>query len=770
MKDMGSHEPPKKPSNGASTSKEGRPKRSTRGNASSNKTPSDDAAKRVKNQADTSKLPNHNPLKETPTGSDVSNVANEKNTPQQTDRTDRIGGGRDVSNDAPQTSSSRSQTPSDSAQQKRSTRGASNGATGRQDASDGQDKGAVTKGIQQGTSNLTGVDYSDKSLKDQAEHQVADLVLDATPGLGQANSARKALKSANKQKNDALHGGERTGDAVDKVEDGVDKVFEAGIKGGKIAGAGAVGGWAIGQMMMVGMMLKAASFVKGAAVGIMSKIMGMINAMISSVAKGLSAITGLAASISQSIVAGVMAVTIGASSIFGGQAVYNAVKKTDDSSIDGGLACLPTTTTPDLSDEEQAGYESDEIKAKIAEYEKKVYSLFKSMGAQDEFIAGMLGNFYGESNVDPTSIETIYTEPHRIGERKKDAIAKDFLVDAIAPAYAAKYPAIKYVGIGLGQWTNERQRGLLRYADAIKKEWYDIDVQLGYMISKDDKTRVKYIKKAVKANYKSSDEATDEFKRLWEGLTKRDASWTKRLKHARQKMFDFKKLEVDKAYADSILSDANVDVSGENHIKGAYQQDDGCNAMIKDHYANTEADGTGRVSGDIHSGQGWLYETLPEELKKYAVDPKQAGLGWKDASGWQDTGYPGQCVAFATSYFTLLYPDWSKHGPRPRGNGGVLAGNWAKHYGQPLSKTPSKGAIFSNDNSGAYGHTGIVSHVFEDESILIVEQNVKGLSGDDNGETRTWNYRYLTKASYSAPGTNMRFFKPRDAKSQFEKK
>lgn len=780
MKEMGANgDSPKKPT----------PKRSTRNpngtHTSGQPTPKQEgtsgAVDRI-GKGDTSKLPNHNPLRDMPTGSDVSNQANQK--PPRSTRSDngvrgktgsaseRVGGrlpddtrtSDDMS--AGRTSEQQDVSSVSSDHANRRTRGGSNGDT----QGDGREKGAVTKGIQQGTANLTGVDYSDKSLKDQAEHQVADLVLDATPGAGQANSARKALKSFNKQKNDALHNGEKTGDALDKVEDGVDKTFEAGIKGGKIAAGGAVGAWGLSQMMMVGMLFKVASFAKGAAVGLLSKVMGMVNAVISSVAKGLSAITGLAASVAQSIVAGVMAVTIGASSIFGGQAVYNSVKKTDDSSIDGGLACLPTTTTPDISDEEQAGYESDEIKAKIAEYEKKVYSLFKTMGAQDEFIAGMLGNFYGESNIDPTAIETIYTEPHRIGERKKDAIAKDFLVDAIAPKYAADYPNIKYVGIGLGQWTNERQRGLLRYADAIKKDWYEIDVQLGFMISKDDKIRVNYIKKAVKANYKSSDEATDEFKRLWEGLTKYDDSWTKRLKHARQKMFDFKKMEVDKAYADSILNDANVDVSGENHIKGAYQQDDGCNAMIKDHYASTEADGTGRVSGDIHSGQGWLFETLPDELKKYAEDPRQAGLSWKSSQGWLSGVIADQCVAFASSYFALLYPEYKKHGGRPFGHGGTTASRWAALFGESISKTPSKGAVFSNDNNESYGHTGIVSHVFEDESILIIEQNVPGLSGAANGESYNWSYRYLTKASYSAAGTNMRFFKPRDGKPQFQAK
>ena len=58
-----------------------------------------------------------------------------------------------------------------------------------------------------------------------------------------------------------------------------------------------------------------------------------------------------------------------------------------------------------------------------------------------------------------------------------------------------------------------------------------------------------------------------------------------------------------------------------------------------------------------------------------------------------------------------------------------------------------KGAIFSTQvGGGGYGHTGIVCHVFENGSILFVEQNTP-LSGWDQFKTPyTWNYRIWTKS------------------------
>ena len=41
-----------------------------------------------------------------------------------------------------------------------------------------------------------------------------------------------------------------------------------------------------------------------------------------------------------------------------------------------------------------------------------------------------------------------------------------------------------------------------------------------------------------------------------------------------------------------------------------------------------------------------------------------------------------------------------------------------------------------------------MSHVFENGDILVVEQNIRGYSGENNGESYSWSYQYVPKAKY----------------------
>ncbi|TGE71877.1 hypothetical protein [Weissella confusa] len=53
------------------------------------------------------------------------------------------------------------------------------------------------------------------------------------------------------------------------------------------------------------------------------------------------------------------------------------------------------------------------------------------------------------------------------------------------------------------------------------------------------------------------------------------------------------------------------------------------------------------------------------------------------------------------------------------------------------------------------GHTWVILHVFKDNSAIAIEQNVHGLSGDLNGQTRTYNFIYLKNpANYSTSPAN----------------
>lgn len=164
-------------------------------------------------------------------------------------------------------------------------------------------------------------------------------------------------------------------------------------------------------------------------------------------------------------------------------------------------------------------------------------------------------------------------------------------------------------------------------------------------------------------------------------------------------------------------------------------------------------------------GQAWMPDKLPKVLKQYAIDPKKVELGWEKSKNWGTSGLStnGQCVNFSTSMFGLI---WTKGGKVTtetqnmsngiRGNGADNVSYAEKVYGIKASHKPSKGAIFSAaagskmGPDASAGHTGIVSHVFKNGDVLIVEQNVSPItsgkgSGDEAGRPMTWNYRLVDK-------------------------
>ena len=234
----------------------------------------------------------------------------------------------------------------------------------------------------------------------------------------------------------------------------------------------------------------------------------------------------------------------------------NANQAAEDASL---ASCLASVNEATENAEEAKEASKAERDKKTEENAKKVYAILAGMGMPDENIAGILGNWTVESGVDPTSVETIFTEPHQIGKRKKQAEKDGFKVEKIDRAYAARYPAINLVGIGLGQWTNGRTTMLLDYAKMTKKPWYELETQLGFMVSKDDPVRVKQIKALVKGEAGGSvDEATAYFLNKWEGVPGDKIALRK---EAAGKWYaKMGGWEADKDLADSILKQSNTSI------------------------------------------------------------------------------------------------------------------------------------------------------------------------------------------------------------------
>lgn len=623
----------------------------------------------------------------------------------------------------------------------------------------------VTGGLKGLGADATGVDYSDKGLRYRLEHQAADAAMDATPYLAQANSARKALKKYNKEKNDA---GGNDDQLSDKVEDVADKAVDGGIKATKVAGVGlGTGTLGMGGMMALAF-AKTLMFVKS--MGVMA--MGLLSSIGSAIASAFTTVTSflaatlsigttMAASLLSTMIAGVMIVsTIAGAALFSGP----------DDAGSAANACSPTNTAvaTGVIDRIESDGQGD---AQREESTRKLWSVYSELGGTKANTAAVLGNLDHESmGLDPTAVETVYDEPFTIGPEKKRAESVNFKIKQFNPSYAADWPAIDDMGIGLTQWTNNRNKLLIGFADKIGKPWYEFDTQMMFMLEGDEDFRQDQLHDFIGQSSSNVDSQTQVFMSTWVGLPGGHSSLGARQGHARDYALMLERMTADKDYAKGILAGVNIDKSEGNNAAGAFHQDDGCGDVVKSHYANVSADGTGAVPTDL-TLTPWKRNDLPESLKKYAVNPEDTGIAWGHSEGWAQFILPDQCVALSDSYMINLYPEWNKGGrstQKPGGNGHVTATNWAAHFGETTSPVPQKGAVFSSNVFPPYGHTGIVQHVFENGDILVVEQNIRGYSGElAPGLNYSWSWQVIRKSTYESE--NWDFFKPSEFEPQWYK-
>lgn len=214
-------------------------------------------------------------------------------------------------------------------------------------------------------------------------------------------------------------------------------------------------------------------------------------------------------------------------------------------------------------------------------------------------------------------------------------------------------------------------------------------------------------------------------------------------------------------YDEGLINSDDDDTASNNSNIAENSKDDG---VV---YCNTSDDSDGNVidgTGSTDVAYGFFkQDELPEGLKPYAKDPRDVGLVYSTGEGWYNSG--GQCVHLASSYFHAI---WEGSPSGIRYPGGKDATNaWASAMGGEVTKVPKSGAIASvpaftpHQSLSEYGHTFVVQHVFANGDILIVEQNIKGYSGDNNGQPNTWNYRLMKKADYV--DGNFTFYTPTDS-------
>lgn len=281
----------------------------------------------------------------------------------------------------------------------------------------------------------------------------------------------------------------------------------------------------------------------------------------SSVGTAISSAVGGVVSASTAGVASFVAIAIGATGIVG----TVAMREGNNAARDG---LLPSCTVAvDNAVKASDGAQGD-FSAQTEENAKTIYSVLSAWGMSNENIAGILGNWSHESGIDPTSVETIFDEKFTIGPRKQDAELKNFKMAQVDPAYAARFPAIDFMGIGLGQWTNGRNTLLTDYAKSIGKPWYTLETQLGFMVSKDDPTRVGQVKALINNSEGGSvSAATSYFLTKWEGIN--DGTLGTREAAAGTWFAKMGGWSKNQSLADSILAQSGSAVTGANNTSVA---------------------------------------------------------------------------------------------------------------------------------------------------------------------------------------------------------
>lgn len=329
---------------------------------------------------------------------------------------------------------------------------------------------------------------------------------------------------------------------------------------------------------------------------------------------------------------------------------------------------------------------------------EKVYSILAAWGMPDENVAGILGNWDAESGIDPTGVETIFGEPHNVGPKKKAAEAAGFDVNAVDAAYGARFPGVKLVGIGLGQWSNDRNTQLVDYAKSAGGSWSSFETQLGFMISKDSGAPV--IKDMIKNPVGSPAQAAVKFHDDWERSA--DTSMTRREAAADKWFAQMSGWEKNQSLADSILaqSGAAVDSANDTRVATAYANCLSVKAAglsgLKEGGLNLE-EATALMATYKKEGDSVLQEAF------HGGGPGDCGFGQAD-----------NCVGFS-SYFMYKFTSLKQYAP---GNGIDTAGSVANLTGKKTTSTPKPYSIFSMPTEMPEGHTGVILGIQGDTAIV----------------------------------------------------
>lgn len=421
---------------------------------------------------------------------------------------------------------------------------------------------------------------------------------------------------------------------------------------------------------------------------------------------------------------------------------------------------------------------------------KKIYSVLKEYGLTDIQIAGAIGNMEQESGINPKRIEAMdnptdsdYQKANEKGSTIENLFGSwgEFVslynggLDESGYLVGDKH----WMGVGLIQWTGGSNHSLWKWAIANKLDMWNLDTQLTALLTPDSGPYANRLKTFVEKDNSTPEKAALNFLNYVEyqdgNFTPNDgthAKAEKRQKYAAAWYVKIKEMQVDKNYAKSILDkvSSSIKAASDDKVKSTKYEADNCNDKSTSFGGTGWQKKEGVYSANNGGFQAWKYDELPDELKKYAIDPRSLGMKFGSSEGWTigashyiGQGIYNQCTTLSAALIGVLWekdgkPIGVNHGMSSAGSG--MVNDMVSALGVKKRIEPVSGDVFSYGSStgSSDNHTGVVSHVFENGDILVIEQNVKGISGASrttdalagNINNYEWGYQYIPKAKYES--------------------
>ncbi|GAK31332.1 CHAP domain protein [Weissella oryzae SG25] len=308
----------------------------------------------------------------------------------------------------------------------------------------------------------------------------------------------------------------------------------------------------------------------------------------------------------------------------------------------------------------------------VSKRAQQIYDYLSKLGYTKEGIAAMIGNFDTESHINAKRAEGDYLAPP-VGASDSSWDDTNWLNMGGPDIYNGRLSNIVHRGLGLGQWTDTADGGnrhtlLINYAKSKGKPWYDLGLQIDFMLNGDTAGSQTALKNVLSRKAGATIPAlTQYFLIFYEG---------------------------------------NPGDKLQQRIQSA------------ENWYNYFNNNGGHTN---ESGQKVL------DQYKDKIQPEPTTKETKD--GWPGNAYAlGNCTWYVYNREAQLGHSINPY----MGNGAEWARNYVKTPGASLTDNPQRGdiAVFSGgaaSTSAQYGHVAVVEYANSDGSFVISEMNYGGI-------------------------------------------